>query len=89
MQKPFEEWRLALYSVNNFSSKKTSIDCSRERPYNAIELSLPVYVEPFFCVMPLCDMSLSVMAICIIGLLPFSFGLMHSCLDDFLSITDY
>ena len=59
MQRPFEEWRLAVYSVNNFSSKKTSIDCSRERTYNAIELSLPVYVKPF-CVMPLCDMSLSV-----------------------------
>ena len=38
---------------------------------------MAICVMPF-CVMPLCVMPLSLMAICRIGLLPFSFGLMHS-----------
>ena len=35
-----------MYSVNNFSSKKTSIDCSRERTYNRY----PTFSS---CMMPL------------------------------------
>ena len=39
-----------MYSVNNFSSKKTSIDCSREGHIIAIKLFLSVYVMPL-CIM--------------------------------------